>query len=72
LRKAGLAIAQECDATVRSDGAVVGEHFVGLLVEQALPVELKTIKASDQAHRQPPVIHSTPSACIRVNLLKSA
>jgi GxxExxY protein len=30
---------------------VVGEYFVDLLVEEILLVELKTVKALDEAHR---------------------
>ncbi len=42
LRKAGLAVAQQCGAIVTYDGIVVGESFVDLLVEDAVLVELKT------------------------------
>jgi GxxExxY protein len=51
LRKAGLAVAQQCGATVTYDSTVVGEYFVDLLVEDAVLVELKTVKTLDQAHR---------------------
>ena len=51
LRKAGLTVAQQCGATVTYDGTVVGEYFVDLLVEDAVLVELKTVKALDEAHR---------------------
>jgi len=30
---------------------VVGEYFVDLMIEDALLVELKTVKALDEAHR---------------------
>jgi len=33
------------------DGTVVGEYFVDLMIEDALLVELKTVKALDDAHR---------------------
>jgi len=33
------------------DGAVVGEYFVDLMIEDMLLVELKTVKALDEAHR---------------------
>jgi GxxExxY protein len=33
------------------DGTVVGEYFVDLLVEDVLLVELKTVRALDEAHR---------------------
>ena len=50
VRKKGLAVAQQHRATVRYDGVVVGEYFADLLVEQVLLVELKTVKALDEAH----------------------
>jgi GxxExxY protein len=33
------------------NGVLVGEYFADLLVENALLVELKTVKALDDAHR---------------------
>jgi GxxExxY protein len=51
LRKAGLVVAQQCGAIVTYDGIVVGEHFVDLLVEDAVLVELKTVKELVDAHR---------------------
>jgi len=51
LRKAGFAVAQQRGATVMYDGTVVGEYFVDLLVADALLVELKAVKALDDAHR---------------------
>jgi len=48
LRKIGLAVAQQRGVTVVYDGTVVGEYFVDLLVEQALLVELKAVKALDE------------------------
>ena len=46
-----LAVAQQRGVAVMYGGAVVGEYFVDLLVEQALLVELKTAKALDEVHR---------------------
>jgi len=51
LRNTGLAVAQQRSVTVTYAGAVVGENFVDLLVEESLLVELKTVKALDEAHR---------------------
>ncbi len=51
LRKAGLAVAQQHGITVMYDGAMVGEYFVDLTVEDALLVELKTVKLLDDAYR---------------------
>lgn len=50
LRKAGLAVAQQQGITVKYDGIVVGEYAVDLLVEGTIMVELKAIKALDNAH----------------------
>ena len=50
LRKAGLAVEQQHGLTVLYGGTVVGEYLVDLLIEQALLVELKAVKALDQAH----------------------
>ena len=51
LREAGLAVAQQHGARVRYRDAVVGEYFVDLLIEDAVLVELKAVKALDEAHR---------------------
>ena len=50
LRKRGFTVAQQRGVTVTYDGTAVGEYFVDLLVEEALLVELKTVKALDEAH----------------------
>jgi GxxExxY protein len=50
LRKQGLLVAQQHGITVKYDGTVVGEYAVDLLVEGAIIVELKAIKALDSAH----------------------
>jgi len=46
-----IAVAQQRGVTVTYQGAVVGEYFVDLLVDNALLVELKAVKALDEAHR---------------------
>jgi GxxExxY protein len=51
LRKTGLAVEQQRGVAVMYDGWVVGKYFVDLLVEDMLLVELKTVKAFDDAHR---------------------
>ena len=53
LRKAGFTVAQQRGVTVMYDGAVVGEYFVDLMIEDMLLVELKTVKALDKAHMPP-------------------
>lgn len=50
LRRAGLTVAQQQGITVIYDSVVVGEYSVDLLVEQTIIVELKAIKALDNAH----------------------
>ena len=50
LRKAGLDVVQQHGLTVMYDGTVVGEYVVDLVIEQTLLVELKAVKALDQAH----------------------
>ena len=45
LHKKGLVFAQQRGLVVTSDGMVVGECFVDLLVEEMLLVELKAVKA---------------------------
>jgi GxxExxY protein len=57
LRNAGLAVAQHYGATVICDGTVVGAYCVDLLVEDAALIELKTVRALDEAHRVQCVNH---------------
>jgi GxxExxY protein len=51
LRAAGLAVEQQCGMTVTYKGAVVGEYFADLLVEDSILIKLKTVRALDRAHR---------------------
>ena len=51
LRMAGLAVEQQRASTVTYKGVLVGEYFVDLLVEDAVLIELKTVRALDRAHR---------------------
>jgi GxxExxY protein len=50
-RKAGLVVARQRGLTVWYDGTIVGEYTVDLLIEDALLVELKAVKAVDDFHR---------------------
>lgn len=51
LRRAGLAVAQQHGVRVVYLGVTVGEYVVDLLVEDAILVELKTVRALDRVHR---------------------
>ena len=50
IRKSGLAVAQQHGVTVRYDGVIVGEYATDLLVEDAMLVESKAVKALDNIH----------------------
>jgi GxxExxY protein len=50
LRKARLTVAQRHPISVRYDGVVVGEFTADLLVEGAVLVELKAIRALEPVH----------------------
>ena len=51
VRAAGLSVVQQYAAKVHYKDILVGEYFVDLLVNDVLLVELKTVKALDDAHR---------------------
>ena len=51
LRQAGLIVCQQAGVTVRYHGIVVGRYIAGLLIEQAVAVELKAVRAMDNVHR---------------------
>ena len=51
LRAAGFAVEQKRPIGVTYRGALVGEYFADLLVEDAILIELKTVRAIDSAHR---------------------
>ena len=51
LRGAGFAVEQQRPIGVSYKGVPVGEYFADLLVEGAILVELKTVRALDGAHR---------------------
>jgi GxxExxY protein len=48
---AGHWVEQQYGVTAMYDGISVGECFVALLVEQAIMVELKTVRQINIAHR---------------------
>jgi GxxExxY protein len=53
VRAAGLSAVQQHGAKVHYKGILVGEYFVHLLINDVLLVELKTVKALDDAHMPP-------------------
>ncbi|MCX5891572.1 MAG: GxxExxY protein [Deltaproteobacteria bacterium] len=50
LRKTGLQVEQQYGIKVRYDGIIVGEFAADLLIEENVLLELKTVKALDDAH----------------------
>jgi GxxExxY protein len=50
LRKAGLTVKQQHSLKVHYDHVIVGEYAADLLVEGAILVELKAIRALDDVH----------------------
>jgi GxxExxY protein len=50
LRKAGLRVDQQKSIEVYYDGVVVGYYVADLLVEDRVPVELKTARSLDDVH----------------------
>jgi GxxExxY protein len=50
LRKQRLSVRQQHQAVVRYDGIAVGTYVADLLVERAVVVELKAVRALDQVH----------------------
>jgi GxxExxY protein len=50
LRKAGLAVQQQVPANVHHDGVLVGTYVADLMIENALLVEIKAVKALDAVH----------------------
>ena len=51
LRKAGLRVAQQQGVSVTYDDVIVGEYAADLLVEAAVVVELKAVRALDDIHQ---------------------
>ena len=52
LRDAGFAVVQQPGTKVMYRGAAVGEYFADLLAGGSVAVELKAVKALDDAHRR--------------------
>lgn len=50
IRKQGLRAAQQHPAPVVYDGVIVGDFVADILVEEAVLVELKAVKALDNIH----------------------
>ena len=50
LRKAGFQVEQQNPIEVRYDSVVVGDYVADLLVENAILIELKAVKALDEIH----------------------
>jgi len=50
LQKAGLRVYQQHPVQVWYDGVLAGEYFADLLVEDRIVIELKAIKALEEAH----------------------
>ncbi len=50
LRKAGLRVLQQHPVQVWYDGVAVGDYFADLLVDDCVLVELKAVRALDEAH----------------------
>jgi GxxExxY protein len=51
LRKAGLTVAQQHNVLVHYDDIIAGSYTADLLVEQAVLVELKAVRALDAIHK---------------------
>ena len=51
LRSSGLAVEQQHGIVVNYKGAAVGEYTADLIVERAVLVELKAVRALDDVHR---------------------
>jgi GxxExxY protein len=50
LRQAGMVVLQQHPIPVRWRGEIIGDYYANLLVEGCVIVELKTVKAFDEAH----------------------
>ena len=51
MRKNGLEVDQQRPVDVYYDGVVVGVYVADLIVEGTVPIELKSAKAIDDAHK---------------------
>jgi GxxExxY protein len=50
IRKSGLLVVQQHPIHVKYEGAIVGEFFADLLVQDEVLIELKAVKALDEIH----------------------
>jgi GxxExxY protein len=50
IRKSGLQVVQQHPIHVKYEGAIVGEFFADLLVQDEVLIELKAVKALDEIH----------------------
>ena len=50
LIKRGISLAQQYELNISYDGVEVGKHRLDLFVDDCLVVELKTVRAIDEAH----------------------
>ncbi len=50
-READFSVGQQCGTVVRDKNTMVGEYFIDLLVNDTVLIELKTVKAPNEAHR---------------------
>jgi GxxExxY protein len=50
LKKASLSVQQQVPIKIRFDGVIVGEYVADLVVENAVLVEIKAVKALDDVH----------------------
>src|SRR5580693_2991881 len=64
LRKAGFAVAQQQGVSVIYDDVIVGEYAADLLVEAAVVVELKAVRALDDVHQAQCMNYLRATACI--------
>jgi GxxExxY protein len=69
-----MMVAQQSAVRVLHNGALVGEYFADLLVEDVLLVELKTVEARDDAHRMQCINYLEASGlwlCLLLNFSRS-
>jgi GxxExxY protein len=74
IRKCGLAVMQQKEINVYYDHVLVGVYIADLLVEDKVLVELKTVKALDDAHVAQCInyLHATGmSVCLLMNFARS-
>jgi GxxExxY protein len=68
LQKAGIGALVEHPLSVRFEGAIVGEFFADILVEDRLILELKSVSALATAH-EVQLVNYLAATCIEVGLL---